>query len=231
MLRFLSFILLLFTLFGCLNSNWDLTPHNGEYDNLSINAIHFENADRGVIGGYTLIEDNSAKNDFKLSMIPVVYYTENKGEVWKKVDLHPKTKSQVMGLFLSGNLLLCQTDSGFYESSDFTKDFKLIKKQGAESDTQTISRNSSKCQLNLSTITVNGINYDIKQCYQNDKVIVALCQGKETLTDYYFRSFNKGMSWTFMHKEYVDPGKKYLLGDQFLLRYQFPFGLQRLKIR
>ena len=94
MFRFLLFIFLLFTLFGCLDSNWDLTPHNGEYDNLSINAIHFENADRGVIGGYTLTEDSSAKNDFKLSMIPVVYYTETKVKFGKKLIYTQKQKAR-----------------------------------------------------------------------------------------------------------------------------------------
>ena len=144
MFRLGLYVLFLVTFPGCLNNNWDLTIHKGvEYDNLTMEAIFFENADRGVVGGHTLIKDSSADNDFKLSMIPVVYYTVNGGRDWQKVELYPKTKDRITGIFLSGKILLCRTDSGFYESADFTKDFQLIKKAGDAVDSLTISKNSS----------------------------------------------------------------------------------------
>jgi hypothetical protein len=76
-----------------------------------------------------------------------------------------------------------------------------------------------------------NIQYVVKEIYENEYSTVIVCYGPETLTDYYFVSFDKGRNWKYLQKDYGNVRERFLYKDKYLYSYNYPFGLNRLKLK
>jgi hypothetical protein len=226
-------IISLFLVYSCNNSNWETIEGIGIDEGAKSidNAIYFENENKGVVGGYELVTDPNAKNDFKMSEIPILYLTEDGGKNWKKIHIDKTIKQNIQNAYLHFDTLICETESlvllsvnkgGSIQSiSDSSQRNLLIKKY--------LKTNNLENGRNF--LLYQGTKYIISERYQNEFASALICYGPELMTDYYFVSFDKGMTWSFLQKDFSDNRKKFLVGAKFLYRYYFPFGLQRLKLK
>ena len=73
--------------------------------------------------------------------------------------------------------------------------------------------------------------YYVKEYYKNEFVSVIVCYGEEFLRNYYFASFDREESWTFLQKATGNNLARFLLEDKYIYCYDSPFGLQRLKLK
>lgn len=227
-------ILLLYTILvsSCDSSKWETIKGSGISDEpKSIGkVIYFENENSGVVGGYTLVEDTNSDNDSGLSPRPVLFITRDGGKNWTQVPFSSNLKGSVGNAYLRGDTLIFQIDSAVFLSSDGGKHNLLL----PDSIGQDIIRknfSTNRYAIEQHDFLHNNKQYYIKETYQNEFAIVNVCHGDETLTDYYFVSFDKGDTWTFLQKTFGDNRARFLLEDKFLYSYDFPFGLQRLKLK
>jgi hypothetical protein len=228
---FIAFGFIISILAGCTSSKWELIYSDGiKLDNFSEEAIYFENSQKGVIGGYTLVKDSSADNDFKLSMLPVVYLTTDGGKKWHAVQINTILKGSVRALTLTNDTLLCLTDSGFFNSPEISKTLQLNKSEPFLASLIG-SRYHWACKQRIDSFVHSGVVYKPKECYQTSKARVLVCRGPSVQTDYYFASFDNGRQWRLLETDFSGVSSKYLLADSFLLRYQYPLGLERLKLK
>lgn len=193
-------------------------------------VIYFENENNGVVGGYTLIDDNNAKNDVKLSRIPTLYLTSDAGKSWREIHFDTTIKQSVRNAYLHFDTLVCELDSllllsvdkgyHFQTYSDSSQRISLINKY--------IIDNKSKIKDNK--FSHNGKDYYIAELYRNNLATLIVCRGQETMTDYYFVSYDNGKSWNFLLDCFGNNKQRFLLGDKYLYSYDFPLGLQRLKL-
>ena len=89
----------------------------------------------------------------------------------------------------------------------------------------------NKSSIGNDVFEYKGIKYSIVEFYQNNFASVIVCDGPETMINYYFVSFDKGKNWTYLQKDYGDNSRRFLYEDKFLYCYNFPYGLQRLKLK
>lgn len=217
---------------GCRQSGWEETkgrgvPVGGETLDRS---IYFENAQRGVIGGYRLLSDNKSGNIDKLEMIPVLYLTLNGGRDWKLLKFGNEIRGSVHGAYLSNDTILCSIDSVSLLSEDSGKTWKEI------SETEKAACNAEYSvpaagRLTGTYMRDENKKYRIKEHYTYKNTVVVVCKDGETLSDYYFISKDKGKTFLFLQKDSGSNKQKYLLKDEYLLAYESPFGLQRLKLK
>jgi hypothetical protein len=221
-------------LFGsCDNSKWQTIYGKGINDEPKSvdNVIYFENENSGVVGGYTLVEDSNAHNDVKLSQVPTLFLTSDGGKNWREIKFNSTLKQSVRNAYLHKDTLICELDSlilfstdkglSFNSYVDSLKRITLIKNYLKE----------NKSLIENDSFHHKGTNYYIKELFQNDHASVIVCKGPEVMTDYYFVSFDKGTSWNFLQKDFGDNRQRFLLDDKFLFSYDFPFGLQKLKLK
>ena len=226
-----SVIIILFC--KCDNSQWETIHGQGiNEESKSIeNVVYFEDENNGVVGGYTLISDSNAQNDVRLTQIPTLYLTADAGKSWTEIHFDPSIKQTVRNAYLHLDTLICQTDSLVLFSTDKGINFLTYK----DSDEREIIilkyLKNNKSEIKNQNFQYEGTKYSIKELYKNDLAVVIVCFGPETLTDYYFISFDQGNNWTFLQKDFGDNRQRFLLEDKFLYRYHFPFGLQRLKLK
>lgn len=218
---------------SCDNSKWETISGKGISDEpKSIdNVIYFENENKGVVGGYMLVSDSNAVNDVKLSPIPTLYLTTDAGKSWREIHFDTNIKQSVRNAYLHLDTLICELDSlvmlsldkgyHFQTYSDSIQRMSLINKY--------IVDNKSKTKNDK--FSYKGKDYYIAELYKNNLASVIVCRGQETMTDYYFVSFDNGKSWSFLQKCFGDNRQRFLLEDKFLYCYDFPFGLQRLKLK
>jgi hypothetical protein len=226
-----SLIVIIFC--GCDNSKWETIRGRGINDKpKSIdNVIYFEDENNGIVGGYTLISDTNAQNDFKLSQLPTLFLTTDGGGNWREIHFDPTIKQSVRNAYLHLDTLICLTDSLVFFSTDKGINFRTYK--------DSIKRNiiirkfikDNKSEIKDDDFHFKGTKYSIKEHFKNDLASVIVCNGPETMTDYYFVSFDKEIAWTFLQKDFGDNRQRFLLKDKFLYSYDFPFGLQRLKLK
>jgi hypothetical protein len=226
-----SLIILLFC--SCDNSKWETIDGQGINDEpKSIeNVIYFEDENNGVVGGYTLINDSNAQNDVKLSEIPTLYLTTDAGKNWREIHFDAAIKQSVRNAYIHSDTLICQTDSLVFFSTDKGINFHTYK--------DSIERNIligkylkyNESEIKGDNFEYKGIKYSIKDYFKNDLASVIVCYGQETLTDYYFVSFDNEKNWRFLQKDFGDNRKRFLLSDKCLYRYKFPFGLQKLSLK
>jgi hypothetical protein len=226
-----SFSIVLFC--GCNDSKWETIRGQGinEEPKTIDKVIYFDDEHNGVVGGYTLISDSDAKNDFKLSEIPTLYLTTDAGKNWREIHFDPTIKQSVQNAYLHLDTLVCETDSLVFFSTDKGINFHTYKDS---SERNAIIRNylkENKSKIKNTNFQYNGIKYYIKEFFKNDLASVIVCYGPGTLTDYYFVSFDKEKNWIFLRNEFGNNKQRFLLGDKFLYCYDFPFGLQRLKLK
>lgn len=226
--------LLLITLFSsCDNSKWETIRGQGINDEpKSIdNVIYFEDENNGVVGGYTLISDNNAHNDVKLSEIPTLFLTADAGKSWREIHFDTTIKQSVRNAYLHVDTLICELDSLVLFSLDKGYHFQTF-----SDASQRISLTSqyiidNKSEIKDDKFSYRGKEYYVAELYRNDLAMVIVCRGQETMTDYYFVSFDNGKSWDFLQKCFGDNRQRFLLKDKYLYCYDFPFGLQRLKLK
>ncbi|NEM99717.1 hypothetical protein [Pontibacter burrus] len=225
-------LLYIILLSSCDGSKWETIKGSGISDEpKSIGkVIYFENENNGVVGGYTLVEDTNSDNESGLSPKPVLFITRDGGKNWKQVPFTSDLNGSVGNTYLRGDTLICQIDSLVFLSSDGGQQNLLL--------TDLIGQNIIRKHFSANRYAIeqhdfshNDKHYNIKETYQNEFAIVNVCHGDETLTDYYFVSFDKGDTWTFLQKTFGDNRARFLLEDKFLYSYNFPFGLQRLKLK
>ena len=228
-LTILTFILLS----SCDNSHWQTIKGDGiNNEPKSIdNVIYFENEQNGLVGGYTLIEDKNVKTADGLVFIPTLFLTEDGGKNWKEVKFNSALRTTVDNAYLHGDTLICQLDSIVLFSLDKGKNFQTIDNPTERIRITKQHFSTNRYEIKNHDFIFKDKKYYIKERYQNDLAIVIVCYGEKTLTDYYFASFDKGKSWTYLQDLFGDNKAKYLLGDKFLYCYDFPFGLQKLKLK
>jgi hypothetical protein len=218
---------------SCNNSKWETIHGQGINDEpKSIdNVIYFENENNGVVGGYTLINDSNAQNDFKLSQIPTLYLTTDAGKNWTEVHFDSTIKQSVRNAYLHFDTLICQTDSLLLFSTDKGNNFRTYTDSSQRFALIGKYIKENKSEIKDDKFEFNGTSYYIKELFQNSLASVIVCKSQEKMTDYYFVSFDKSRSWTFLQKAFGDNRQRFLLENKFLYCYDFPFGLQRLELR
>ena len=91
--------------------------------------------------------------------------------------------------------------------------------------------NYNRYEIRNDNFEFDNIKYTIKETYKNNHATLIVCYVPESLTDYYFVSFDNGKNWKYLQSEYGSNRNKYLLEDKYLLAYQYPFGLKKLKLK
>lgn len=232
------FTFLFFT--NCNHSKWITIKGTGISDEpKSIdNAIYFENENIGVVGGYKLVDDITAENDFKLSEIPLLFLTENGGKNWSMIHFDSTLKGSIRNCYLHLDTLICldifqkrlQYDSVLLFSTNKGITFEKLEDSVQRQLSVANCLKNTKATIIDDKFEKDEIKYSIKEFYKNDVASIIICYGPESLTDYYFVSFDNGATWSLLQKDFSDNREKFLLGDK-LYRYYFPFGLQRLSLR
>jgi len=226
-----SIVILLFC--SCESSKWETIRGQGINDeSKSIdNVIYFENENSGVVGGFTLISGRRSKFGVTLSPIPILYLTSDGGKKWREIKFDTTLKQSVLNAYLHLDTLICELDSVVLLSFDKGYTFRTYSDSSQRSAliNKYIKGNKSKIKNHKFTFKENV--YYKKELFQNNLASVIVCYGPETLTDYYFVSFDKGKNWTFLQKAFGDNRQRFLLKDKYLYCYRFPFGLQRLKLK
>lgn len=226
--------IILILLFSCDYSKWETISGQGINDEpKSIdNVIYFEDENNGVVGGYTLVNDNNAQNDFKLSQIPTLYLTSDGGKNWKEIHFDPTIiRQSVQNAYLHLDTLICQTDSLILFSSNKGRELSILTDSSKQNLAIKKYLTNNKSKIKDDNFKHKGRKYSIKELYENNLASVIVCWAPKTLTDYYFVSFDKGKNWTFLQKDFGNNRRRFLLQDKFLYCYKFPFGLQRLRLK
>lgn len=233
-MKSITLTILTFILFSsCENSHWQTIRGNGiNNEPKSIDqVIYFENENNGLVGGYTLIEDKNSKTVDGLVFIPTLFLTEDGGMNWNEVIFNPALRTSIDNAYLKGDTLICQLDSIILFSIDKGRNFKTIDDSIERSKIIEHHFSTNNKDIKNHDFIYNDKKYYIKESYQNDLAVVIVCYGEKNLTDYYFASFDKGNSWTYLQDIFGDNKARYLLDDKFLFCYDFPFGLQKLKLK
>lgn len=227
------YIVTLILLLGCNSSKWETIKGNGISDEpKSIgNVIYFENENNGLVGGFTLIEDGNAKTADGLSLTPTLFLTEDGGQNWNEVKFNPFLRNQLVNAYLSGDTLVCQLDTILLLSIDKGKSFRTINDSLEKSTIIDLYFKGNRYDIKDHNFLYNNSEYKIKERYQSNLAIVNVCYKGETLSDYYFVSFNNGNDWVFLQESFGNNRARFLLEDKYLYYYDFPFGLKRLKLK
>lgn len=226
-------VLSIVLLSACDSSKWETIKGNGIDDQpKSIgNVIYFENESRGLVGGYYSVEDPNADNDFGLSLKPLLFLTHDGGKNWSEVQFGAALQGGIDNAFLQGDTIVCQIDSSIFLSSDQGQNIQLVADSSEQKELFKKYFSVNRYDIQKHDFFYNEERYQIKETYKNEFAIVIICKGDETLTDYYFVSFDKGSTWTFLQKDFGDNQARFLLEDKFLYSYHFPFGLRRLNLK
>jgi hypothetical protein len=228
-----TYLLILFILYSCNNSKWEIIRGNGINDEAkSIDrVIYFENENNGVIGGYELVIEGSIKWNADYTEIPILYLTKDGGKNWTKIHFDSTVKQSIKNAYLHLDTLICQTDSLILFSTDKGLNFRTYKESPKRNVIIGKYFQNDRYEIKNHKFDYNGNEYYIKENFQNDLASVIVCYGSETIRNYYFVSFNHGKTWTFLQKDFGDNRQRFLLGDKFLYCYDFSFGLQRLSLK
>ena len=226
-------VLLIILFSSCDNSKWETIRGHGINDepkNID-EVIYFENENNGIVGGHTLVFDNRAQNEFKLSQFPTLYLTSDAGKSWNEVHFDTSIKQSVRNAYLHLDTLICELDSLVLLSFDKGRHFQVYTdptQRGSVINNYIVGNRS---EIKDEHFRYNGKDFYIAQLYRNSLATVIVCRGQETMTDHYFVSFDNGKNWKFLQKDFGDNRQKILLKDKYLYRYHFPFGLQKLKLK
>jgi len=225
--------LVIFLFYSCDNSKWETIPGQGIIDeSASIEkVIYIENENNAVIGGSILISDSNSQYAVKLSEIPTLYLTTDAGKNWTEIHFDSTIKQSIRNAYLHFDTLVCQTDSLLLFSIDKGRNFRTYSDSIQRITLISKYIKDNKSEIEDHKFNYKGVYYYVKELYQNNLASVIVCNGQETMTDYYFVSFDKGKSWTLLQKAFADNRQRFLLEDKFLYCYIFPYGLQRLKLR
>jgi hypothetical protein len=227
-MKYLTLLFVCISLCSCRESKWEETkgdgvPIGGETLN---KVIYFENYSKGLIGGYKLMEDANSNNMDKLETIPVLYLTKNGGGDWKPILFDKNIKGSIDAVLLSGDTITCRIDSITLRSIDLGVNWKALEKAN------NLKIRDPYKKVVAGTLKFKDEDYRIKEWYRHTSTIVVVCKKNGgSLTDYYFVSRNNGKDWDFLQQDYGSNKSKFLLKDQYLISYDPPYGLQRLKLK
>ena len=219
---------------SCKDSKWETIKGNGiDNEPKSIEqAIYFENNMTGVVGGYYLVKNENSKNADKLEIIPTLYLTEDAGENWKQIIFDKNLRGSINNAYIGADTIVCLLDRSiilfsinkgqtFTETQD-KKEFETYWNKYL---------NYNRYEIRNDNFEFDNIKYTIKETYKNNHATLIVCYVPESLTDYYFVSFDNGKNWKYLQSDYGSNRNKYLLEDKYLLAYQYPFGLKKLKLK
>jgi hypothetical protein len=170
------------------------------------------------------------ENSDGLASIPLLFFTNNGGKNWKEIKVERVGKS-LTAAYLHGDSLICRIDSSILLSIDKGQHFIEVRNSFHFNDILNNCSPSKRYIIQDHKFIYNGKQYYQKEQFQNNLASVIVCYGDEALTDYYFASFDSGKNWIFLQKRFGDNKARFLLDDRFLFCYDFPFGLQRLKLK
>ena len=233
MKKAILYLIIIVVYTGCENSKWETIRGKGINDEpKSIeNVIYFENENNGVVGGYTLISDSNALNQVKLSQFPMLYLTTDAGKNWRQIHFNTNTRQPVRNAYLHLDTLICEFDSLVMFSLDKGYHFQIYTDSNQRLSLINKYIRDNKSKIKDDRFSYKGQNYHIEELYKNNRASVIVCRGQETLTSYYFASFDNGKSWSFLQKCFGDNRQRFLLDDKFLYCYHFPLGMQRLRLK
>lgn len=228
--RHLTIILILLT--ACSkNSKWEEIRGNGISDEpMSIDeAIYFESINNGLIGGYKLIEDKKSDNVDHLEQIPVLYFTKNSGQEWILLEFENDIKGGVNNLYLSRDTIFCRVDSVILKSENLGTTWTKLNLVESRKIKEKLF-NKNRYAIKNYDFEFQNKKYRVKEKYSFEKTIVIVCNGQESLTDYYFVSNDHGLNWNFAQEDVGSNKQKFLYKNEYLLTFESPYGLQRLKL-
>jgi len=222
-------------LVGCTgnDSRWEKIKGAGiDDESKSLDPIYFENPDKGVVGGYMLIKGNGQASSGGLEPIPLLYITENGGRIWNQIDLGSNPRGRITNVYLNADTLICtKEDSTVLFSTNKGKTIAYIKSDNEYKKIKKKYFVFNRYKIDNPDFEFDNVRYSIKEIYKNDLSIVIVCRGPEVLTDYYFVSFDNGKNWKYLQTDYGSVRQKYLYEDKYLFSYNYPFGLDRLKLQ
>jgi len=102
------------------DSKWEKIKGTGiDNESKSLDPIYFQNADKGVVGGYMLTKKNGQANSMGLEPIPLLYITEDGGRIWNQIDLGSNPRGRITNVYLNADTLICtKEDSTVLFSTD-----------------------------------------------------------------------------------------------------------------
>lgn len=229
----IQYLLTLLIIYSCNNSKWETIAGEGISDEpKSIDkAIYFENENNGVVGGFTFSRNTGATIGLSAAMMPVLYLTKDGGKNWSLINFDSTINQSIQNAYLRFDTLICQTASHVLISVNKGRNFKTVEDSAQRSLIIKNYFSNDNLPSHNEVFQFGGKKYSLKERHQNNLATVIVCKDQETLTEYYFISFNKGKSWTFLQKDFADNRRRFLLSDKFFYRYYFPLGLQRLKLK
>lgn len=224
-------IILFNSLTGCKDSGWITIEGKGIDDEAkSISqTIYFENLNRGVVGGYTLSGTNS--DNKKLEFIPTLYLTEDGGLNWERISFDSEIKESIENAYLNFDTLVCQTDFAILFSINKGQSFDIIQNKTEYKSLSTKYFQRNRSDIEERNFIFENTNYRVKEIYKNSQATLIVCNGLETLTDYYFVTFDDGKKWKYLQNDFGDNRQRFLFEDKYLFAYDFPFGLQKLELK
>lgn len=169
MKKLISYLLVTILFYSCDNSKWETIRGQGINDEpKSIdNVIYFEDENNGVVGGYTLISDSNAKNDFKLSEIPTLYLTTDAGKSWRQIHFDTTIKQSVRNSYLHLDTLICQLDSVILFSTDKGFIFQTYVDSAERLTLINKYLKDNKSEIKDEKFKYKGTNYYIAKFFRN----------------------------------------------------------------
>ena len=221
-----GFIILV--LFGCKETKWEVVKGKGitQAGGPLNNVIYFEDFNHGIIGGYDLKDFGSPNSP---EPIPVLYLTQDGGLNWSKIEFGKCRGEGVEKVYLSNDTIICQIDTAILLSIDQGKVWKLVE----EREKRVLYKDKfpgNRYEIEVYDFVYDQENYRVKELYIFEQTKVIVCNKDNTLDDYYFVSKDKGKNWKFLQEDYGSNKNKFLYKDKYLITYEPPFGLQRLKL-
>ena len=227
------YLLCLTLVIGCNESKWEKIKGTGiDKESKSLDPIYFDDPDNGVVGGYTLVNGNGPASSRGLEPIPLLYITENGGQIWNQIHLGPKPRGRITNVYLNADTLICtKEDSTVLFSTNRGKTIDYIKNDIEYKKVKRKYFGFNRYKIDDPDFDFENVQYPVKEIYKNELSTVIVCRGPEVLTDYYFVSFDNGKNWKYLQKDYGSVRQKYLYEDKYLFSYNYPFGLDRLKLQ
>ncbi|TRW25982.1 hypothetical protein FMM05_07100 [Flavobacterium zepuense] len=230
-MRNLITIILFITLISCRHSKWEETVALGIFEEPeSLDPIYFQDSLNGIIGGYKLIHNDDSKNIDKLDAYPVAYMTKNGGRNWKPIPFDANINNGTDDILLSGDTITCLIDSMLIRSYDLGLHWNVVE-QSNLNDLRNKYFPNAYHHILYRDFEFGDKKYTVKESYTFKAVEVIICHGEEAMTDHYFISRNSGKDWTFLQKDAGSNKRKFLLDDLYLITYEPPYGLQKLKLK
>lgn len=218
---------------SCDESKWKTIAGTGiDSEAKSISeVIYFENANRGLIGGYSWIVNPDTTGD-SLLYKPEMYMTSDGGNKWTQLKFPAGLRGSLNQAYLGHDTLICEVEGKLLFSINQGQKFIAITDSVEIETTKQKYFNASRYKIPDHYFQHEKKNYYIKERYTNPTCTLLIgYKSDEISTDFYFVSLDHEKTWKLVQTTSGDNNARYLLGNDQLMAYYFPEGLKLLKLK